>query len=66
MQWYEYSSALLGSEEAKQKGYVPFEATKYGVSSYLITIPAAMLSKGEYGILFLNSPDLQVATFGVD
>lgn len=66
MQWYEYSPALLGSDDARQKGYVPFIATKYGESSYLITIPATELTKGEYGILFLGSPDVQVATFGVD
>lgn len=66
MQWINISSTLLGSDDAKGKGYIPFSATKYGVSSYFITIPAAVLSKGEYGIIAVNGSNLQVATFGVE
>lgn len=66
MQWFDISSALLGSDDAKGKGYIPFSATKYDTSSYFITIPASALPKGEYGIVAVNGSNLQVATFGID
>lgn len=66
MQWLEIRSAILGSSEAKQKGYIPFTASKYGDSSYLITIPTSELSQGEYGIFLINNPAVQAATFGIE
>ena len=59
---------MIGSKETKDAGYVPFEARKYGESSYLITIPASELEKGEYGIFYLSivtASTIPVGTFGV-
>lgn len=68
IQWIEFESSLIGTKETKDAGYVPFEARKYGDSSYLITIPASELEKGEYGIFYLSivtASTIPVGTFGV-
>lgn len=69
IQWIEFESSLIGTKETKNAGYVPFEARKYGDSSYLITIPASELGKGEYGIFYLSivtATTIPVGTFGVE
>lgn len=65
IQWLDLSNSIINSGEAKEKGYVPFGAKKYGTSSYLITITASELPKGEYGIFSLNNPNVQAATFSI-
>ena len=54
IQWIEFESALIGSDETKKAGYVQFEGHKYGNQSYLLTIPASELEKGEYGIFYMS------------
>lgn len=68
IQWIEFESALIGSNETKKAGYVQFEGHKYGEQSYLLTIPASELEKGEYGIFFMSiitATTIPVGTFSV-
>lgn len=68
IQWVEFESALIGSEETKKAGYVQFEGKKYGEKSYLLTIPASELTKGEYGIFYtsiITATAIPVGTFSV-
>ncbi len=68
IQWLEFESSLIGSEETQKAGYVQFEAHKYGESSYLLTIPSTEVEKGEYGIFFLSivtATTIPVGTFSV-
>ena len=68
IQWIEFESALIGSDETKKAGYVQFEGHKYGNQSYLLTIPAHEIEKGEYGIFYMNiitATTIPVGTFGV-
>ena len=68
IQWIEFESALLGSDETKKAGYVQFEGHKYGNQSYLLTIPASELEKGEYGIFYMSiitATAIPVGTFSV-
>lgn len=67
IQWIEFDSGVI-EEDAKKKGYIPFHAEKYGEQSYLLTIPAAEMEKGEYGIVYMGGESTQyipVATFSV-
>jgi len=68
IQWIEFESSLIGTKETKDAGYVPFEARKYGEQSYLVTIPASELEKGEYGIFYMSiisATAIPVGTFSV-
>lgn len=68
IQWMEFESALIGSEETKKAGYVPFEGHKYGEQSYILTIPTSELEKGEYGIFYMSivsATTIPVGTFSV-
>lgn len=68
VQWKVFSSSLLGTEKERKNGYLPFDATKYGESSYLITIPASALKEGEYGIIspsMVEATIIPIATFGI-
>lgn len=66
IQWIEWVPDLLGTEDAKKSGFLPFSGHKYGEQSYLLTIPADELTPGEYGIIILNCPtQVPVATFSV-
>ena len=68
IQWMEFESSLIGSEETKKAGYVPFEGHKYGEQSYLLTIPASEAIKGEYGVFFMNiitATYVPVGTFSI-
>lgn len=68
IQWIEFESALIGSDETKKAGYVQFEGHKYGNQSYLLTIPASELEKGEYGIFYMSiitATAIPVGTFCV-
>ena len=68
IQWMEFESALIGSDETKKAGYVQFTGHKYGEQSYLLTIPSSELEKGEYGIFFMNiitATSIPVGTFSV-
>lgn len=47
IQWFEYSSSLLGSADAQKNGYVNFSGSKYGEKSYLLTIPLSSLEEGQ-------------------
>lgn len=66
VQWLEMNGSALNTVDAKEKGYIPFTAEKYGSSSYLISIQASNLCTGEYAIFNINSPNVQAATFGID
>ena len=68
IQWVEFESALIGSEETKNAGYVQFTGQKYREKSYLLTIPASELEKGEYGIFYtsiITATTIPVGTFSV-
>ena len=68
IQWIEFEAALIGSDETKKAGYVQFEGHKYGNQSYLLTIPASELEKGEYGIFYMSiitATAIPVGTFCV-
>lgn len=68
IQWMEFESSLLGSDDTKKAGYVSFSGHKYGQQSYLLTIPAAELVKGEYGVFYMSiisATAIPVGTFSV-
>ena len=68
IQWIEFESNLLGSKETKNAGYVSFTGHKYGEQSYLLTIHASELDKGEYGIFYLSiatATSIPVGTFSI-
>ncbi len=68
IQWMEFGSALIGTDETKKAGYVQFAGHKYGEQSYLLTIPASELEKGEYGIFYMSiisATAIPVGTFSV-
>lgn len=68
IQWIEFESSLIGSDETKKAGYVQFEGHKYGNQSYLLTIPASEMEKGEYGIFFMSiitATTIPIGTFSV-
>ena len=68
IQWVEFESAMIGSEETKKAGYVQFTGQKYGEQSYLLTIPASELAEGEYGIFYTSiiaATAIPVGTFRV-
>jgi len=68
IQWMEFESSLLGSDETKKAGYIQFEGHKYGEKSYLLTIPAAEMEKGEYGIFYMtiiSATAIPVGTFSI-
>lgn len=68
IQWMEIEPTLIGSEDARKSGYVQFTGHKYGEQSYLLTIPASEVKKGEYGIVFMSiatATAVPVGTFSV-
>ena len=68
IQWMQFEPALLGSEKAQKAGFVAFEGHKYGEQSYLLTIPASEVEKGEYGVFYMNiitATIIPVGTFSV-
>ena len=68
IQWMEFESSLIGSKETKKAGYVEFMGHKYGQQSYLLTIPASELEKGEYGIFYMSiitATTIPVGTFSI-
>lgn len=68
IQWIEFESSLLGTNETKKAGFVQFEGHKYGNQSYLLIIPASELEKGEYGIFYMSiitATAIPVGTFSV-
>lgn len=68
IQWMTVTPSLLGSAKERKNGYLPFEAKKFGESSYLITIPAESLEVGEYGIVspsMVESTVIPIATFSI-
>lgn len=68
IQWIEFESSLIGTKETKNAGYVPFDGHKYGEQSYILTIPASELEKGEYGIFYMSiitATTIPVGTFSI-
>lgn len=68
VQWMNLNSSLLGGDKERKNGYLPFDATKFGESSYLITIPAESLEEGEYGIVSPSMAEaavIPIATFSI-
>ena len=67
IQWLQFEDGVI-DEDAKKKGYIPFTAQKFGVQSYLLTIPASELEEGEYGIIYMGvetATMIPVGTFGI-
>ena len=58
------SSDMFGQYSEGDLDYVPFEAKKYGESSYLIRV-SQPLEPGEYGIAFRYASDV-LNCFGID
>lgn len=68
IQWMEFQPALIGTKETQKAGYVGFTGHKYGEQSYILTIPAEELEKGEYGIFYMSiisATAIPVGTFSV-
>lgn len=68
IQWMTFKPSLLGSSDARKKGFLAFTGHKYGNQSYLIDIPASELEPGEYGIVFMavaSAQEIPVGTFSV-
>lgn len=68
IQWIEFESSLIGTNETKNAGYIQFEGRKYGEQSYLLHIPASELEAGEYGIFFMSiitASSIPIGTFSV-
>lgn len=68
IQWMEFGASLLGTDDTKKAGYVRFSGHKYGQQSYLLTIPASELEKGEYGVFFMSiisATAIPIGTFSV-
>lgn len=68
VQWKQFEPALIGSKETEKAGYVKFTGHKYGAQSYMLTIPAEEVTKGEYGIFYLDivtAISIPVGTFSV-
>lgn len=68
IQWMEIKPSLIGSAETEKSGYVGFTAHKYGEKSYILTIPADKVEKGEYGIFLMSiitATAIPVGTFSV-
>lgn len=69
IQWMEFKPALLGSSDAKKKGYLGFTGHKYGSQSYLLDIPASEVEPGEYGIFYMSivtATEIPVGTFSIE
>lgn len=68
IQWMEFKPSLIGSGEAKKRGYVAFSGHKYGNQSYLLEIPASEAEPGEYGIFYMSiitATAIPVGTFSI-
>jgi len=68
IQWMEFEPSLIGTDETKKAGFIPFEGKRYGDQSYLITIPSSEVKKGEYGIFYMgiiSATAIPVGTFSV-
>lgn len=66
IKWMEFSPSLLGNIETEKGGYVNFTGHKYGMQSYLLTIPESELTPGEYGIFYMSlasATEIPVGTF---
>lgn len=68
IQWFEFEPAVLASEEAQKSVFLNFTGHKYGEQSYLLTVPASEIEKGEYGIFFMSiitATSIPVGTFSI-
>ena len=68
IQWMEFGASLLGTDDTKKAGYVRFSGHKYGQQSYLLTIPASELEKGEYGVFYMSiisATAIPIGTFSI-
>lgn len=68
IQWIQFEPSLMGGDKAKKAGYVNFTGHKYGKQSYMLTIPAEEVTKGEYGIFYMSiatATSIPVGTFSV-
>lgn len=69
LRWLQTKAALIDTEKAKdadKAGYLSFGYKNYGEHSTLLTIPAAQLKKGEYGVYFLGNmfaPNLAILCY---
>lgn len=68
IKWMTLSSSVLGGDDERKNGYLPFDAHKFGETSYIITIPASTIEEGEYGIVspaLVDATVIPIATFSV-
>lgn len=68
IQWMQFEPTLIGSEKTQKAGYVTFGGHKYGEKSYLLTIPASEVKKGEYGVFYMSiisATAIPVGTFSI-
>ena len=68
VQWKQFEPALIGSKETEKAGYIKFAGHKHGTQSYMLTVPAEEVTKGEYGIFYLDivtAISIPVGTFSV-
>lgn len=65
LQWFQTKAALINTEnsdKADKAGYLSFGYQSYGDHSSVITIPAAQLKTGEYGVFYLGNMITQTLT----
>ena len=58
LHWLQTKASLINTEkadDANKAGYLSFGYKSYGDHSSLLTVPAAQLQKGEYGVYFLGN-----------
>ena len=58
LQWFQTKAALINtadSEKADKAGYLSFGYQNFGDHSSIITIPAARLTPGDYGVFYLGN-----------
>ena len=67
-QWFEIASGAFDTPEVQKGGFVSFEGRKYGETSYILSIPVAALTPGEYGVVYMDiatATSVPVGTFGI-
>lgn len=69
IQWMEFDMNSVDEKNPSPKGFIPFEACKYGKKSYIITISKEALVPGQYAIVYTAAEQnkmMPVGTFAVE
>lgn len=67
VKWLSFNSMKI-AKKVEKSGVLSFVGHKYGDSSYILVVDKDKLSKGEYGIFFLNvaaAAEVPVGTFAI-